>query len=179
MDGLSGPGGGIQLVSDKILEATLLNPTGGEEAIQIAFKILNKEPFNKENTLQTVVIDSTNVRMMKLQSDKIQSQQQDIERQQAILQEQQRIYNNQRTILYILVTTLIIAVSMGGMVFYSLRENRKINKSLKQKNEEILKHEQQLIEMSAKAQAANDAKLKFFTNISHEFRTPHINSGTS
>src|ERR1700730_149211 len=31
VDGLPGPGGGIRFVSDKILKATFLNPTGGEE----------------------------------------------------------------------------------------------------------------------------------------------------
>lgn len=141
VDGLSGPGGGIQLVSDKILEATLLNPTGGEEAIQIAFKILNKEPFNKENTLQTVVIDSTNVRMMKLQSDKIQSQQRDIERQQAILEEQQRIYNNQRTILYILVTTLV-QLYKKIKVLLDCNVNDYILNSRLQKAKYFLQHEE-------------------------------------
>jgi hypothetical protein len=29
VDGLSGPGGGLQLVEDKILTATFLYPTGG------------------------------------------------------------------------------------------------------------------------------------------------------
>ena len=81
VDGLPGPGAGIEFVSDKILDATLLYPTGGEEAIQTALKILNKEPFEKENILQTLVIDSSNVRLMKLQTDKINSQQKDIERQ--------------------------------------------------------------------------------------------------
>ena len=172
VDGLPGPAGGIQFVSDRILTATLLYPTGGEEAIRIAMQILNKENFNKENILQTSVVDSTNVYLMKLQTDKINSQQTDIERQQVMISEQQRIYNNQRTFLYILVTTLIIAVSLGGIVFYSLRENRKINKKLEAQNQEISLQRNQLIEMSAKAEAANEAKFNFFTNISHEFRTP-------
>ncbi len=172
VDGLASPGGGIELVSDKILKATLLNPTGGEEAIQVAFKILNNEPFNKENTLQTVLIDSSNVRIMKLQSDKIQSQQRDIERQQNILEEEQRVYDNQRIILCVLFTTLVIAVGMVGIILYSLYSNRKINRRLKQKNEEISRQSLQLIEMSAKAEEAHQARINFFTNISHEFRTP-------
>ncbi len=172
VDGLPGPGGGIQFVSDKILKATLLNPTGGEEAIQIAFKILNKEPFNKENTLPTVVIDSTNVRIMKLQTDKINSQQKDIERQQEILYEQQRIYNNQRTLLYMSITGFILVFILGCIAFYALRNNRKINRRLASKNEEILNQRNKLIEMTSKAKEATDAKFNFFTNISHEFRTP-------
>jgi signal transduction histidine kinase/DNA-binding response OmpR family regulator len=172
VDGLPGPGLGIEFVSNKILTATMLYPTGGEESIRIAMQILNKENYSKENILQTSVVDSTNVHLMKLQTDKINSQQNDIERQQGMIAEQQRIYNNQRTILYILAAALVISVSLGGIVLYFLRENRKINKKLEAQNEEISSQKSQLIEMSAKAQAANEAKINFFTNISHEFRTP-------
>ena len=49
------------MVADKQITATMLYPTGGEEAIRIAHKILNKEPFARENNLQTTVIDSNNV----------------------------------------------------------------------------------------------------------------------
>ncbi len=172
VDGLPGPGLGMQFVSDKILTATMLYPTGGEESIRIAMQILNKENYNKENILQTSVVDSTNVQLMKLQTDKISSQQKDIERQQVMIAEQQRIYNNQRTFLYILVSTLVLAVALGGIVLYSLRQNRKINKKLEIQNAEISRQKNQLVKMSAKAEAAHTAKVNFFTNISHEFRTP-------
>ena len=172
VDGLPGPGLGMQFVSDKILTATMLYPTGGEESIRIAMQILNRENYSKENILQTSVVDSTNVQLMKLQTDKISSQQKDIERQQVMIAEQQRIYNNQRTFLYILVSTLVLAVALGGIVLYSLRQNRKINKKLEVQNAEISRQKNQLVEMSAKAEAAHTAKVNFFTNISHEFRTP-------
>jgi len=172
VDGLAGPNGGIQFVSDKILKATLLNPTGGEEAIQIAFKILNKEAFNRENTLPTVIIDSTNVRIMTLQADKINSQQKDIETQQEILIEQQRTYNNQRTLLHILVLALCLVFILGSIAAYSLQNNRKKNKRLAEQNHEINDQKNQLIEMTAKAKEATDAKFNFFTYISHEFKTP-------
>ena len=172
VDGLPGPGGGIQFVSDRILQATFLTPTGGEEAIQTAFKILNKQPYNKENILPTVVIDSTNVRIMKLQTDKIDHQQQDIDKQYTLLEEQQRIYHNQRNLLYSAIIALILALILGSIVFFSLRHNRRINRKLAAQNEENLYQRDQLIEMTAKAKEATDAKFNFFTNISHELRTP-------
>jgi signal transduction histidine kinase/DNA-binding response OmpR family regulator len=170
VDGL--PDAGMQFVAGKKITATMLYPTGGEEAIRIAIKILNKQSFAKENLLQTTVIDSTNVRIMQLQAEKTISQQQQLERQQGMLKEQKRIYNTQRTFVYILVTSLVLSLVLGGLAFYSLRENRKISRKLQQQNQEILDHQAQLVEMSAKAKAANEAKVNFFTNISHEFRTP-------
>jgi len=172
VDALPGSGGGLQMVDDKIINATLVYPTGGKEAIVTAFQILDKEPFSKENILQSLVIDSTNVHLMKLQWNKISSQQTDIIKQQSLLTEQEEIYKNQQVVLNIIVISLVLAIIFGGLAFYWLMENRKINKSLEIKNDEILSQRNLLIEMSAKAEAAAEAKLNFFTNVSHEFRTP-------
>ncbi|TDH23239.1 helix-turn-helix domain-containing protein [Segetibacter sp. 3557_3] len=172
VDGLPCNGCGMQLVANKRITATMLYPTGGEEAIRIALKILNKDEFKREHLLNTTVIDSTNVRYLQLQANKVDSQQREIENQQSILHRLKTIYNNQRTFLYVLICSLVLALSLGGLVLYSLRENRRINRKLKQQNDEIVEQKDQLEEMSVKARAANEAKVAFFTNISHEFRTP-------
>ena len=172
IDGLSGPGGGIQLVEDHVLQATFLTPTGGEEAIKTAFAILEKQRYNKETIMPTVVIDSTNVRVMKQQTDRINEQATDIEKQYVLLKEQQRIYKNQRNLLYFAITALVLVGLLGGIAFFALRNNRRINRRLAGQNEEILLQRNQLIEMTAKAREATEAKFNFFTNISHEFRTP-------
>jgi len=172
VDALPGKGAGLALVGDKTLTGSLLYPTGGKEAINTAFAILGNKAFARENILQTVVIDSTNVQLMKMQWSRISNQQKDIERQQELLENQLEIYDNQRLVLNVIVITLVLVVVFGGIAFHSLLENRKINKSLELKNSEILSQRNQLIEMSAKAEAATEMKLNFFTNISHEFRTP-------
>jgi signal transduction histidine kinase/DNA-binding response OmpR family regulator len=172
VDGLAAKGAGLQLVSEKILSATMLYPTGGQEAIRLAFDILNGRTVDKENLIQTTVIDSSNVQIMQRQADKLSSQQQAIEQQQEMLLSYKTIYDNQQTFVYVLISSLAIALTLGGIVLYSLRENRKINKKLQQQNEEIRSQKAELEEMSIRAGAANDAKIAFFTNISHEFRTP-------
>ncbi len=172
VDGLPCNGCGMQFVAEKIITATMLYPTGGEEAIRIALKILNKENFIKENILQTTTLDSNNVHIMQLQAAKVASQQESIERQKKKIEEQVKITHNQTNAIYGISFTLVLTLTLGGIVFYSLRQNRKINKKLQLQNLEILDQKNKLEEMSAKAQAANDAKVNFFTNISHEFRTP-------
>lgn len=171
-DGLSGKDEGIELVANKTINATLLYPTGGEEAIRTAISILNKQDFVRENNLQTTVIDSSNVRYMQLQADKLRSQQVSIERQQSMLSNLESIYNHQQTTLFFLTSLLILSLLLGGLAFYSLREKRKINKILQSQNQEILRQKEELEVMSVKANEANEAKVAFFTNISHEFRTP-------
>jgi signal transduction histidine kinase/DNA-binding response OmpR family regulator len=172
VDALPGKDAGLEMVSRQLLNASLLYPTGGTEAIRNAISILDHKVLPKATLLQTLVVDAGNVRMMQLQSNKILSQQQDIERQQQMLAEQRRIYNSQRTMLYILGITLGAAVIFAGLLLYSRHLNRKINRKLALQNEEISRQSQQLIEMSAAAAKANEARINFFTNISHEFRTP-------
>ncbi|AZI26344.1 response regulator [Pedobacter sp. G11] len=172
VDALPGEDAGLELVAGRKLTASLLYPTGGKEAIKAAFAILNHDNFSKENILPSLVIDSANVELMKMQWERINSQRKDIEVQKSLLEDQLEIYNNQRLVLNIIVITLVLVVVFGGLAFHALLENRKINKSLELKNSEILDQKNQLLEMSEKAEKATEAKLKFFTNISHEFRTP-------
>ena len=172
VDALPGNYAGLKLVEDKKLTASLLYPTGGRESIQTAFSILNGEAFNKETILKSVVIDSANVQLMTLQGERIRSQQKDIERQQEILENQLQVYNNQKLVLNIIIITLVLVLALGALAFYALINNRKINKKLKCRNEEILNQKNQLIEISEQVKEATEAKLNFFTNVSHEFRTP-------
>jgi signal transduction histidine kinase/AraC-like DNA-binding protein len=172
VDGLAGANGGIDLVDRGIIKATILYPTGGGEAIQTAVNILESKPYQKQNRLATTVIDSANVRIMKLQSDKMLAQQNDIDRRQKKIEQQEIITKNQTTIIYATSISLALALIFGFILLYYLRENKKINLRLQQQNLEISNQRNQLIELSKKAKEASDAKINFFTNISHEFRTP-------
>ncbi|CAL1516736.1 substrate-binding domain-containing protein [Chitinophaga sp. MM2321] len=164
--------GGIDLVSRGILSASLLYPGGGKEAINMAADILAGKKAPRYTRLQTVLIDSSNVKLMRLQIDKIQEQHQEIEGQQSVLQEQRRLYQDQQHLLRIVATILGVAFLLGIVLFFILRTNRRINRQLKQQRDEILQQRDQLVEMTAKAQEATEAKFAFFTNLSHEFRTP-------
>src|SRR5205085_11859318 len=82
VDGLPIDSLGMGMVANKFLAATVLYPTGGQDAIITALKILEHKPFNKETLLATSIIDSSNVRIMKLQNDKMLAQQQDIDKRQ-------------------------------------------------------------------------------------------------
>jgi ribose transport system substrate-binding protein len=62
IDGLPGPEGGAQAVLDGQLSATFLYPTGGKEAIQTALKIFEGQEVEKNITLETAIIDSTNAK---------------------------------------------------------------------------------------------------------------------
>ncbi len=172
VDGTPGPNGGLQAIDDGLLNATMLYPTGGTEVIQLAMNIHNKESFDKQNKLQTTVIDDRNIRIMTLQYDKILSQQENIERQNTKITEQIKFYSNQRNLIYILLAALIIVVLLGASNLLSLLAKKETNKKLELKNQEVIQQRNQIMEIAEKARVATEEKFKFFTNISHEFRTP-------
>ena len=179
VDGLGGPGNGLQLVGDGALNATLLYPTGGEEAIRTALRILRHEPFAKENLLETMVIDSTNVGPMRAQSEQLAVQQHDLRRQQQRLESEMHRYASQRTALYLLLVTLLITALLGAFAWRALRLNRRIRRQLEQQNAEISTQRNQIAQLAEasrrtaeEASRSSEAKLRFFTNFSHELRTP-------
>ncbi len=181
VDGLD-PG----LVQKGVLKASMLYSTAGEDAIRTALKILNHQPFKRENILGTLVIDSTNVLTLQRQTDKIRTQQQDIEQQQGLLQRLRATYANLQTALYGLLATLLGALVLGAVAWRSARKNRqinhqlalqnaendKINHQLVSQNEEIRMQRNQLEALAEQSRVDTEAKLRFFTNFSHELRTP-------
>ncbi|MFH6981874.1 hybrid sensor histidine kinase/response regulator transcription factor [Marinoscillum luteum] len=172
VDALSGPGGGIDYVTSGILKASLLYPTGGDVAIQIASDILHGRPYNKDNELVTTVIDSSNVHVMRMQTNKILAHESDINRLAERIDQQRVVYKNQQYILYVIAVLFVISALSFAFTLKLLRERREINKSLKKRNEEVSRQKAEVMEMSQQVNKANQSKIQFFANISHELKTP-------
>jgi ABC-type sugar transport system substrate-binding protein len=125
VDGLPIDTLGMGMVAKKILIATVLYPTGGQEAIITALKILEHKSYNKENPLATTIIDSSNVRIMRLQNDKMLAQQEDIDKRQKRIEEQIAITKNQTNIILTISITLGLALIMGSVLFFLFKGKQK------------------------------------------------------
>lgn len=172
VDGIPGTGRGIQAVEDGVLNASLLYPTGGSEAIRLALSILNNLPYEKQNVLQTTVIDPGNARILHFQMKKVASLQRSIDNQISQIQTLDGIFRNQRIFIFILVSSLLLTLILGAFLWKSLRTKQRINHRLEKKNREVLEKQKQIVQMSEEVRLVTQAKFEFFTNISHEFRTP-------
>jgi len=179
IDALPGEQGGVQMVLDKILNASLLYPTGGEEAIRLALKILNGQSFLRENILQTVLVDSSNARILRMQYNQILEHQKKIKAQQKVLERQLKLYKAQKMRFYLALLGLIIVLLVVSFLIRAYLLIRRINNELEEKNRKIEKqrkeitHQRDLLKtMHEKAEQAHRLKIQFFTNVSHEFRTP-------
>jgi signal transduction histidine kinase/DNA-binding response OmpR family regulator len=172
VDGLSVKDMGMDMVANKQLKATILYPTGGQEAIQTAINILENKPFRKENTLESTIIDATNVKILQQQSNKVIEQQKDIDIRQNRIDQQILISKNQTDIILAISITLAIALILSSIFYYLFKENKKISIRLNAKNDLISEQKNKLESLVSQVKEATDAKFNFFTNISHELRTP-------
>ncbi|MCM8568616.1 substrate-binding domain-containing protein [Gramella jeungdoensis] len=172
VDGLFGPNGGIQMVKDGLLDATLLYPTGGAEAIKLAEELLRGESVNKYNILRTVVIDSVNVDIMQNQFDKLNQQQNDIEQQQAVIDEQIKTYNTQSDLIKLMLVLLGLLLLLSIWAIYLVVKIKKSKRKLEIKNQKIITQRNQIEDFAEKLKISNESKINFFTALSHEFKTP-------
>ncbi|WP_100614119.1 substrate-binding domain-containing protein [Confluentibacter citreus] len=172
VDGLPGENGGIKLVQDNVLLATILYPTGGDEAIRLAMKILNGESVPKNNLLETTVIDFRNADIMWNQFNKINQQQQDILKQQSTIDKQEETYSSQTNILKLLLGLLITSILLGAYSIYSGYNIKKQKRALELQNKKITIQRNQIKKIAEKVKISNEAKVNFFTGLSHEFKTP-------
>ena len=179
IDALAGPDGGIQMVLDGRIDATFLYPTGGERVVQTAFSILNGLPYNRDNRLYTAVVDKTNARVLKLQTDQITEQQEKLAKLNNALDESLVQYATQRFVLYASLGVLVVFFVLLAMLMRANWKANRINRLLKERNALVSKQRAELTEqrdqlalLSKDLEDATQAKLVFFTNVSHEFRTP-------
>lgn len=164
-DAIPGEGYGVEQVLSGELDATFIYPTGGDRVMQIAMDILNKRNFPRETILNTSVVDRDNALIMKMQTAHISSLDEKIETLNGKINQYLARYATQQVILYGSLLVLLLVVGLLVAVYLSLRTKNRLNRELSRRKE-------QLEQLSRELKAATHAKLVFFTNVSHDFRTP-------
>lgn len=171
--------GSLKLISDGVISASCLYPTGGDSIIDVARNILYDNSFERETVLKTAIVDQSNVRLYTLQVNQI------LEKTQKISALNSRISTNliyasrQRTILYVMVLLVLVSLFFLSYVVLARRKEKLLNGQLSEQNTRIKAQvadlevqKQQLQELSDSLEETTQAKLTFYTNISHEFKTP-------
>ncbi len=172
VDGSPSVGGGVELVENHLIDATLIYPTGGKEAIILSSKILSDSPFKKNNLLPTTLIDERNVKITRLQYNNIENLQNDIARSKRMLDLLGGRYKKQQLLLFITLFSFALVVVLIFLLFKAYKNKKNANKSLEEQKEAISKQNNELTRMSDQLKEATQARMQFYTNISHEFRTP-------
>lgn len=179
IDALPGETNGVGLVSQGIFDATFMYPSGVDVVLRTALNILEGRGFERETTLSTAIIDKTNVKVMELQGLYITEQEVKIEQLNQRVGAYTNAYSSQRTITLLSMLFLALVIVMLVILASALKSKNRLNQKLLEQNQDITEQKSQLeaqrdqlIELSRQVEEATQAKLVFFTNISHEFRTP-------
>nr|WP_294557963.1 substrate-binding domain-containing protein [uncultured Bacteroides sp.] len=179
IDALPGKGNGLELVLDSVLDATFIYPTNGDKVLQLAMNILEKKPYPRETVMNTAVVDRTNAHVMQLQTTHISELDRKIETLNGRIGGYLSRVATQQVVMYGGLVILLLVAGLLLVVYKSLRSKNRLNKELseqkrqlEEQRDKLEEQRDQLIQLSHQLEEATHAKLVFFTNISHDFRTP-------
>ena len=151
-------GAGLEAVEDGRINASFLYPTGGEQVIRTAMRIIQGEPVDKFIPLRTAPVDHQSARTLLLQADQLQKYKQRIEAQRSRIDGLSDRFYFLRNSLGVISLLMIGFIALSIYAFY-------INRKMRQANRKLISLNAEMKEMTAQ-------KLQFFTNVSHEVRTP-------
>lgn len=178
---------GIQAVADGVIDATFLYPTEGHRLIRTALKILKGEDYQKETLLPlSSAVDSTNADILLLQNNALIAETEKISTLKGRIDEYWEKHNSQTMLLY---ASIIILFLLFTTLFLMLRyfwQNRRHQAALleqykvieeerdkqKELNVKLEEERDKQKELNSKLEEATQSKLMFFTNVSHDLRTP-------
>ena len=172
IDALPGKGYGVEQVLEGVLDATFIYPTGGDKVMQVAMDILEKRPYERDTKLSTALVDKTNARVMQLQTDHIAEQDGKIERLNNQVDEYWSRYSAQTMFLYACLIILLLFAALLAIIVRAYWTKNRMNMELSRQKKQLEEQRDQLISLSKQLEEATHAKLVFFTNVSHDFRTP-------
>lgn len=172
IDAVAGKGFGVESVAAGELDATLIYPTGGDRVMQVAMSILQGKTYARENHLSTALVNKANARIMQMQNAHISELDHKIELLNGQLDDYFLRYSAQRMFLYACIVILILIAVLLVFVVKAFWTKNRMNAELSHQKAQLEEQRDQLIDLSHQLEKATHAKLAFFTNVSHDFRTP-------
>ena len=151
IDGLPGENQGIQLVKDGAFSASYIYPTKGEYIVPLAMKILQGKPYQRVNNLPSCLATANNAELIEMQYKEVEAQTANLNNIYASINSYMRMYQSQKLISILSVAVVVLLLVLMVYIYNMYQTKTRIGKQKKQMAEE---------------------KVKFFTNVSHQLRTP-------
>lgn len=167
------PALGIKAVTDSVIDATFIYPTEGQRVIRTAFAILDGKPYPKHDHIPALSsVDLSNAEILLRQDALLRDETNKIlmlkEANDMILSRQQA----QKYFLYASIAGVGLLILVMGLLIKMLRQRGRFQKTLTDKNKQLESERDKQKELYEQLDEATHSKLVFFTNVSHDLRTP-------
>ena len=179
VDGLTGPGNGVEAIIKGEIEASAVYATGGDRIIQTAVKILNGEPFERNTSLKTYMVDPLNAPLMDNIYQEVTREVDTVQMLKGRIDYFWHQHNLEQALLAGLLVfvgfIIIFIIVLYRQYYIKQRLNESLarqQQTLKQQRDQLQEQNKQLKVLTSQVEEATKAKLMFFTNVSHDFRTP-------
>lgn len=164
---------GIQAVADGVIDATFLYPTEGQHIITRAIDIIEGRPFPRDEYLPVAsAVDSSNAGILLLQNKQLIYETDKMKKLKKEVDVYWQKHSSQTAFLYAMI---VIIVLLAGMVYiiwrwyYVAQQHRD---QLQEKNRELEEQRDRQKILNEQLTKATNSKLVFYTNVSHDLRTP-------
>ncbi|MDE6097771.1 MAG: substrate-binding domain-containing protein [Muribaculaceae bacterium] len=167
------PNIGIKAVADGVIDATFLYPTEGDRLISTCMAIVHGRHFDRHILLPSAsAVDNTNADILLLQNKALKAESDRIHKLKAQVDDYWERHSAQTTLLYVVV---FCAVLLVGVIFLLLRAfwQRKRHQNVLEENNRLLAEQRDMqVKLNSSLEEATQSKLRFFTSVSHDLRTP-------
>lgn len=164
---------GIKAVADGVIDATFLYPTEGYKLIRTALAILDGKPFERETTLPvSSAVDKTNADILLLQNESLKEESAKIKLLKSQVDDYWSRHSAQTTLFYAAIVILVLLFGLLFMVLRAFWLHKRHQKELVEQNKLLAQQRDTEKKLNEQLNAATQSKLVFFTNVSHDLRTP-------
>lgn len=164
---------GIKAVADSVIDATLLYPTEGYQLIRTAMAILEGKDFKRHNALPaSAVVNLSNADILLLQNQELKAETSKINWLKSRVDDYWDKHTAQSAVLYavIVIIVLLFILIFALLRAFWLRKQSQIK--LSEQNHMLEEQRDRVIALNEQLREATQSKLMFFTNVSHDLRTP-------
>lgn len=164
---------GMKAVMDGKIDATFLYPTEGARVIKTALAVLEGKPYDKVTELNAYsAVDKSNAEILIMQNQALIDETSKMEQMQSRIDEYLTRHNIQTFFLYLLLALLLMFLGVLFLFIRAYRKQKLQEKLLLEKNDELEKQRDMEKQLNIQLNEATQSKLIFFTNVSHDLRTP-------
>lgn len=119
INGLPGPKGGLQMVKEGKMEATVINPTRGFQVVDLAKNILEGKPYKRINILNTAVVDKSNIDVVMNQQELINDQEKQLNKQNNMLLHFYEQYKHQ-LVCFLLNVIIVLLIAFSFYLYHRM-----------------------------------------------------------